>query len=159
MFSIEEISNAYRAFVDTQITERWAGPYVVSKGIIHDTRTHLGFVAVEKDDVVGYVLYNIADKDCEITVLESLHNGCGIGSALINEVIQTAKESACQRIWLITTNDNIHAIRFYQKFGFELRSVYINTIEDARKLKSQIPLTGNDGIPIKHEFEFEKTFG
>jgi len=37
--------------------------------------------------------------------------------------------------------------------------VYINTIEDARKLKSQIPLTGNDGIPIKHEFEFEKTFG
>jgi hypothetical protein len=84
VFSIEAISNAYRAFVDTQIAESWAGPYVVSKGIVHDTRTHPGFVAVEENNVVGYVLYNIIGNDCEITVLESVHNGRGIGSALIN---------------------------------------------------------------------------
>jgi hypothetical protein len=28
-------------------------------------------------------------------------------------------------------------------------------MEEARKLKPQIPLAGNDGIPIKHEFEFQ----
>ena len=155
MFSIEAISTAHRVFVNTQIAESWAGPYVVSKGIVHDTRTHPGFVAVEKDTVIGYVLYNIVGDDCEITVLESLHGGRGIGSALINEVMRIAKESVCQRVWLITTNDNTRAIRFYQKFGFELRSVHINTMEAARKLKPQIPLMGNDGIPIKHEFEFE----
>ena len=115
---------------------------MVSKRVVHDTRTHPGFVAIEKDTVVGYVRYNIAEKDCEITVLESLHAVRGIGSVLINKVLHIAKESACLRVWLITTNANIHAIRFYQKFGSELRAMYINTIEEARKLKPQIPLTG-----------------
>ena len=155
MFSIETISNTCRAFVDAQVADSWAGPYVVSKGISHDTRTQPGFVAVEKESVVGYILYNLVDTDCEITVLESLHGGHGIGSALINKVICIAEESACRRVWLITTNDNIYAIRFYQRFGFELRAVYINAMEEARKRKPQIPLTGNDDIPIMHEFEFE----
>ena len=158
MFTVGAISNAYRALVDAQIAESWAGPYVVSKRLIHDTRTHPGFVAVEKDAVVGYVLYNIAEKDCEITVLESMQAGRGIGSALINEVIRFAKESTCLRVWLITTNDNTHAIRFYQRFGFELRAVHINAMEEARKLKPQIPLIGSDGIPLKHEFELEIIF-
>jgi hypothetical protein len=78
MFSIEPISDTHRAFVGAQIAESWAGPYVVSKGIVHDTRKHPGFVALEKDAVVGYILYNIVDKNCEITVLESLRHGCGI---------------------------------------------------------------------------------
>ena len=158
MFTVEAISNTYRALVDAQIAESWAGPYVVSKHLIHDTRTHPGFVEVEKDAVAGYVLYNITERDCEITVLESLQAGRGIGSALINEVIRFAKESACLRVWLITTNDNTHAIRFYQRFGFELRAVHINAMEEARKLKPQIPLIGSDGIPLKHEFEFEIVF-
>ena len=155
MFSIEIISNAYRAFVDMQVAQSWGGPYVVSRSTAHDTRMQPGFVAVEKGNVVGYVLYNVIGTDCEITVLESLHARRGIGSALINEVISIAKELACQRVWLITTNDNIHAIRFYQRRGFELAAVYIDVMEEARRLKPQIPLTGNEDIPIKHEFEFE----
>ena len=68
--------------------------------------------------------------------------------------MDVARKNRCMRIWLITTNDNIHAIRFYQRFGFELKGVYINALEESRKLKSSIPLTGNEGIPLKHEFEF-----
>jgi 8-oxo-dGTP pyrophosphatase MutT (NUDIX family)/GNAT superfamily N-acetyltransferase len=145
----------YREQVDDLIAKNWVGPYIAVKGVLHDTRTHPGFVAVTNGWIAGYILYNILDTDCEITVLESLREKQGIGRALINFVIQTAKKAGCKRIWLITTNDNISAIRFYQKFGFELRNVYINAIEESRKLKPQIPLTGNDGIPIAHEIEFE----
>ncbi|MCL2397323.1 MAG: hypothetical protein FWC93_04580 [Defluviitaleaceae bacterium] len=44
---------------------------------------------------------------------------------------------------------------FYQRLGFSLRAVHINALEESRKLKPQIPLTGYEGIPVAHEFEFE----
>ncbi|MCL2517812.1 MAG: GNAT family N-acetyltransferase [Oscillospiraceae bacterium] len=157
MFKTETNNDTHKNFINKTIAANWAGPFVVSKGKLHDTRTNCGFVAIEDGIVVvGYILYYIADNECEITVVESLRERQGIGSALINAVIEAAKEAGCSRAWLITTNDNIHAIRFYQRFGFTLRAVHIGSMDVARKLKPQIPLTGNDGIPIAHEFEFEK---
>ena len=154
-FSINRISETTRPFVDAQIAESWAGPYSVSRGKIHDTRTDPGFVALKNGEVIGYALYLIENGECEIAVLESLQEKQGVGGSLINTILHEAKSANCSRAWLITTNDNIHAIRFYQRFGFTLRAVHINAMEEARKLKPQIPLTGNDGIPIVHEFEFE----
>ena len=157
MFSIERITEKTRPFINKQITKSWGSPYIVTRGILHDTRTHSGFAAVENDEIRGYMLYHITENGLEITILESLCENKGIGSALVNAAIEKAKEAACHRVWLMTTNDNTRAIRFYQRFGFSLRAVYINAIAEARKLKPQIPLKGYDGIPIDHEFEFELT--
>lgn len=60
------------------------------------------------------------------------------------------------KIKVITTNDNINAIKFYQKRGFDMIKIYHNAIEESRKLKPTIPLIGNYGIPIIHEIEFPK---
>ena len=155
MLKIEPMTENYRGFVNEQIIESWSGPFIAVHGVLYDTRTHPGYVAVEGGVVVGYILYNLMDGECEITVLESLRQKQGIGRALIDAVIQKAKIANCRRIWLITTNDNTGAIRFYQRYGFDLRAVHINAMDQARKLKPQIPLIGDDGIPLKHEFEFE----
>ena len=56
---------------------------------------------------------------------------------------------------LITTNDNVGAIGFYQVIGMTIARVGINAMEEARKLKPDIPLTGEKGIPIRDEIEFE----
>lgn len=80
----------------------------------------------------------------------------GIGSVLIDKIIEKAKEHRCRKVWLITTNDNTHAIRFYQKRGFSFIGIHINAIQKSRKIKPQIPLYGFDNIPILHEIEFEK---
>ena len=155
MYEIVPITDEHRTFVDSHIAYSWVGPFIATRGQLHDTRTHPGFVAVDSEKVVGYILYNIVDDDCEITVLESLQPKQGIGSALIDVVRKAAKEKGCSRTWLITTNDNTPAIRFYQRYGFTLKAVHIDAMEAARKLKPQVPLTGLDGIPIAHEFEFE----
>ena len=155
MISIERITEKTRPFINKQIAEGWGGPNIVTKCVVHDTRTCPGFIAAENGEIRGYVLYNIADGNLEIIILESLCENKGIGRALINAVIEVAKEAVCHRVWLITTNDNTHAIRFYQRFGFFLRDVHINAVAEARKLKPQIPLIGYDGIPLNHEFEFE----
>jgi ribosomal protein S18 acetylase RimI-like enzyme len=84
-----------------------------------------------------------------------LTENCGIGSRLIEEVIKVARKNNCCRVWLITTNDNTRAIRFYQRRGFTMASIHINAIKESRKIKPQIPLLGFDDIPILHEIEFE----
>ena len=73
------------------------------------------------------------------------------------ETIVEAKSLGCSRITLITTNDNLPALRFYQKRGFDMVRLYRNAVEHSRKIKPEIPLTGMDGIPLKHEIELEMT--
>ena len=56
---------------------------------------------------------------------------------------------------VITSNDNMRAMAFYQKRGFDLVRLYRNGLEAARRLKPDIPLVGRDDIPLRHELEFE----
>ena len=129
---------------------------IVSKGLAWDTSILPGFVAIDDDNnLCGMVTYRFESDECEITTLNSLKEKQGIGTGLINAVISKAKDNNCRRLWLITTNDNTHAIRFYQRFGFTLQEVHINALEKSRKLKPSIPLIGMDNIPLQHEFEFE----
>ncbi len=57
-------------------------------------------------------------------------------------------------LWLTTTNDNLNALRFYQKRGFVLIKIHRNAVEIARQYKP-IPLIGMDGIAVRDEIELE----
>lgn len=70
-------------------------------------------------------------------------------------MIQEGKERKLQKIILVTTNDNINAIRFYQKTGFDMAHLFRNALDISRKLKPEIPLIGENVIPLRHEIEFE----
>jgi Acetyltransferase (GNAT) family. len=91
-----------------------------------------------------------------VVSLDSLAEGRGIGSALLKSVEEVAREKKSNRIWLITTNDNLHALRFYQRRGYVLVAVHRNAIERSRQFKPQIPIIGKDGIPLRDEIELEK---
>ena len=69
---------------------------------------------------------------------------------------EEATKAGCRRLWLVTTNDNTHALRFYQRRGFRIAAVHTGAIDEYRgTLKPEIGLTGNDGIPIRDEIELE----
>ena len=87
--------------------------------------------------------------------MNSLAEGVGIGSALMEALKKIAVKAGCKRIRAITTNDNTAALRFWQKRGFTLAALYPNSIEESRKLKPEIGLFGDDGIPIRDEIELE----
>ena len=82
----------------------------------------------------------------------------GIGSSLLKKIIGISKTEGCRRIFLITTNDNIDSLKFYQKNGMTIKGIYCDSIKDERRLKPEIPLTGNYGIPIRDEIEIEIAF-
>ena len=145
----------HRAVINELIVKNWAGPYIVTLGVLHDTRTSEGFVAVIDDEVVGYVLYNVDCGDCEIIVLESMREGKGIGRALVQAVKDAVKNQDCGLVRIVTTNDNTRAMRFYQRIGFTLKAVHMCTIQEYREnIKPEIPILGFDNILIAHEFEF-----
>lgn len=124
-------------------------------GNLFDSSNLPGFIALDGDQPMGAILYRMDQGECEIAALFSLIQGRGAGAALMDAVINAAKTAGCHRVFLITTNDNTHAIRFYQKYGLSLKAVHIGSIEITRKLKPGLPARGIDGIPIEHEFEFE----
>ncbi|WP_334076653.1 GNAT family N-acetyltransferase [Paenibacillus sanfengchensis] len=131
------------------------GAIVATNGRLHDLYALPGFVAMSDEGTLGTISYLIENEDCEIVSLESKKENHGIGSALLQLVIDHAKKANCKRVWLVTTNENIRAIRFYQKRGFDMKAIHRHAVEAARKLKPSIPLTSEDGIPIRHEIEFE----
>jgi len=128
---------------------------IISKGKVYFPDQLPGFVAFQGGEKVGLATYNIEDGDCELVSIQSLQDGHGTGSALLREVKEAAKSAGCKRLWLITTNDNLRALGFYQKRGMSLVAVYRNAMEAARKLKPQIPMMGQNGIPLRDEIELE----
>ncbi len=152
---LQEINEKYRDAVNQILWEEWYCPPSISKGKIIDTTTLPGLLSIEGEKIKGVITYHFENDECEIVTLNSFEEMKGIGTALINGVLNIARINNCRRLWLITTNDDINAIGFYQKRGFDLKAVYINAMENSRRLKPSIPLIGMNQIPIKHELEFE----
>jgi GNAT superfamily N-acetyltransferase len=118
-----------------------------------------GFVALWEGRRAGLVTYRISGAECEIVTLDSLESGLGIGTALLKAALAAARQAGCRRAWLITTNDNLDALGFYQKRGFVLTALYPGALVQSRLLKPQIPLVGQHGIPLRDELELEVRLG
>ncbi|MEV4294215.1 GNAT family N-acetyltransferase [Microbispora rosea] len=136
-------------------TERWGGVVSVSRGIAHDTTALPGFVALLDGERAGVATYRIAGGECELVTLDSVHEGAGAGTALVDAVAGAARAGGAARLWLVTTNDNLRALRFYQRYGFDLVAVHRDAVARSRELKPSIPEIGLDGIPLRHELELE----
>jgi ribosomal protein S18 acetylase RimI-like enzyme len=154
-FSIVSLTPADRPWVSRFLEEHWGAPEIVTRGRLRHADRLPGFCVRRDGQVVGLVIYTIWSKQCEIISLDSLVEGIGVGSALIFAVKEAAAAAGCERLWLITTNDNTPALRFYQKRGFRLVALHRHAVDRARRLKPSIPLVGVDGIEIHDEVELE----
>ncbi len=152
---IRIISSENRQQVNDLIISLWYSTVMIVRGEIVDTAALDGFAAYDNEDMIGFVTYRNKDSECEIMSLASLKENQGIGTSLIHKVKEIALEQKCSRLKLITTNDNINALRFYQKRGFDMIHLYHNAMDISRKLKPSIPHLGDFEIPLKHEIEFE----
>ena len=154
-FALRPLVKDDRAWVAAFVRERWGATKIVSRGRIHWADQLPGIIAMQGDRPVGLATYNIENEECELVTFDSTVEGIGIGSALIEAVKDVAAGAKCRRLWLITTNDNIEALRFYQKRGFFLKTVHRLALDRSRKLKPEIPLVGKHGIPLRDEIELE----
>ena len=133
-------------------TEQWGSDFMVAHNDIIRYDEVEGFIY---EDWAGVITFMIRGEECEITSLDSMSEGKGVGIALVGEVLQEAKEKKCRRVFLITTNDNLHALGFYQRRGFELAAIHRGALNESRKIKPSIPLIGVNNIPLRDEIELE----
>ncbi|ULQ59914.1 GNAT family N-acetyltransferase [Brucepastera parasyntrophica] len=148
---IEKTQNDDKAVLD--IIKGWGSDIIVARGKIYRAQDLNGILAYDNGKIVGLGLYMIK-KDCEIVLLETFIHNQGIGTRIIERIKEIAKTRKCKRVWLVTSNANIHALGFYQKRGFHISNIYIKAMEKARKIKPEIPKM-EDGIEIRDEIEFE----
>ena len=152
---IRSVNEEDRAWIEQTLVEHWGATRVVSRGQVHQAELLPGFLALDGRFRVGLVKYHIVGDQCEIVCLRSLREGMFIGSKLLDCVKEVARAAGCRRMWLITTNDNMPALGFYQKRGWRLAAVYRGALEESRRLKPELPLVGLDGIPLCDEIELE----
>jgi ribosomal protein S18 acetylase RimI-like enzyme len=121
---------------------------------LHDPLELPGFVAWRSGARAGLATFRIDGDECELLTLDCAVENEGAGTRLIEEVKEAALSRGCRSVWLITTNDNTHALRFYQRRGFRIREVRPGAVDRERQtIKPEIPALGNDDIPISDEIE------
>jgi ribosomal protein S18 acetylase RimI-like enzyme len=140
-----------RGWVRSTIRERWGSEIVVAHGVVYEPMLLPGFVAEEEGRPIGLLTYIFEGDACEIVTIDALEEGRGVGRALIG----AAKELGARRLWLITTNDNVRAQRFYERRGFELVAVHEGAVDRSRLEKPEIPHLGHGGVEIHDELEYE----
>ena len=138
------------------LLDNWASNIIVTRGISYQADLLSGFIVELEGKRVGLLTFNISDDELEIITLNAIDEGKGVGTILLEEVEKLAKTKNCKRFWLITTNDNVDALRFYQKKGYEIKSVHRYAIDESRKIKPHLPFVGKFGIAIRDEIDMEK---
>jgi ribosomal protein S18 acetylase RimI-like enzyme len=152
---IRELSAVDRQWVEPLIVERWGEPHVVGRGKVWKPAELPGFAALEADECIGLVTYEIDGEACEVVTIDALREGVGIGTALLEAVVDVARAEGCSRVQLMTTNNNLRALAFYQKRGFRLVGLRPGAIDEERKLKPSMPTMDEVGLPIRDELHLE----
>ena len=154
--NVRPVTAADRDWIADAVTTAFGSVRMVSHGeVIEDASLLDGFAVDHDGRPVGCALVNVVDNDAELVVLVTTYRGAGAGSALLEAVTERARKEKWSRLWLVTSNDNTDAIRMYQRAGWDWVDFRRDAITEARALKPELPETGNHGIALRHEIEFE----
>ncbi len=155
--SVRRATEEDREAVDAIHDITWGGPIVVGHGVAYDLRALPTLVAVDAaGTVLGALTYQVGGDVLEVVSVASAGaGGWGAGSPLLAAAAEEARGLGLRRVWLITTNDNLPALRFYQRRGMRISAVAPGAVDEARRRKPSIPLTGNDGIALRDELTLQ----
>jgi len=162
---------ADRPWIAAVIAGAWASTRIVTRGRVYDALACPALIAEidgeeraetgaqdgaqMTDRRAGLLTYHLDGDACEILSLNSTREGHGAATVLLARAAELARAAGCRRVWLITSNDNLPALGFYQRRGFELVAVHRRGIDQARLVKPEIPPIGLFGIPLRDEIELE----
>lgn len=153
--AVREIEPGDRDWVRSFLRQHFGSTKVVSRGVMHRADDLPGFIAMLRGEASALLTYCVMNSELEVVSLHAAIAGRGLGSRLLAEARDRARDLRCRRLWLITTNDNEPAIAFYLRWGMHLAATHRGAIAESRKLKPEISYFGVGGRPIEDEIEFE----
>lgn len=141
--TIKTVNKEDKNTVEKILKDRWGSTKIVYQGKVFFANQLPGFLAVADNHAVGLITYKIKGKFCQIITLDALLKRKGIGTALINRLKKEGEKEGWKKIKVVTTNDNLDGLRFYQRRGFVLKKIYSQAVNQSRKIKQEIPLIGD----------------
>ncbi len=146
-------AEADRAWLRSHLDEHWGGALQAYGGELVDAAGAAGFIATASGGApAGILLYRPIARGWEIVLLEAFAPGGGVGTALVAACAAGARAAGALCLDVVTTNDNLRALRFYQRRGFRLTALRPGAVDEARRSrKPGIPKIGEEGIPMRDE--------
>ena len=139
----------HRAALEAFFTE-FNALRIARRGTLVDSMAHPAVLAFSTGQLVGVATYVVDEDSCELLTLHAVTRLVGVGTALLSAVQAAARDAGCRRLWVVTTNDNLEALRFYQRRGFRLTLLRPGAVDRSREtLKPEIPRSGEHGIPLR----------
>ncbi len=141
---IKELMNKY-----------WGGEPLVIRAKNYYPSKLEGIFAFSQEEIIGFLFFDVQGESCEIIVFEVFKKFRGTGTKMLEKIKDIANDKGCNRIFLMTSNDNLDALRFYQRRGFHICTIHFDSVKESRKLKPGIPMIGDHGIPMRDEIDLE----
>jgi GNAT superfamily N-acetyltransferase len=144
-------------WIEVLLQERWSGTVVVIHGTRFDAARLPALIAGDRE---GLATYQKRDRvTAELITLDARSPHKGVGTALIEALSALLAGEGMRRLFVTTTNDNLDALRFYQRRGFRLAALRPGAVDEARKLKPAIPPIGYHSIALRDELELVRELG
>ncbi|HEX7171584.1 MAG TPA: GNAT family N-acetyltransferase [Candidatus Limnocylindria bacterium] len=140
------------------IGDHQGGDHRVARlGELLDPLAQEGIVAELDGRPVGLLTVHESDRGLEVVSLHSEAPGLGAGTRLLETALRVAAASAAPRLWLVTTNDNVDAVRWYLRRGMRVAAVHAGAVgRDRVALKPHLPERNpENGIPVRDLVELE----
>lgn len=145
-------------WIRTELHRHWHSTAISSRGKVFAADQLPALIAVVGEvgnERAGLLTYSLESDGCEVVTLSSAVEGRGVGAELLRAVECAALDAACERVFLTTTNDNLHALGFYQRRGWNLAALHKGGMDAARRTKPEIPWMGLSRIRLRDEIELE----
>jgi GNAT superfamily N-acetyltransferase len=150
---VREVHEDERPWLAETLREAWAGEAVLGRGREWRPAALPALVAVDGSEPVGVATWTVERDTADLVTLNALVDGRGIGRLLIDAVARAARDAGARHLRAMTTNDNLRALRLYQRAGFRLVELRPGAVDEARLRKPSIPTVGDDGVPIRDELD------
>ncbi len=153
--TFRQTGNNDAELIKALMEKHWGGEPLVIRGEKYYPSELDGIFVLKNQQVSGFLFYEIQNKVCEIIVFEVFDKFKGIGTKILDQLNKIAKSKNCEKILVMTTNDSLDALRFYQRRNFHICGIHIDSVKDSRKIKPCISETGDYGIPLRDEIDLE----
>jgi GNAT superfamily N-acetyltransferase len=153
---VRPVGNGDRPMIAWLMVELWGSELQVVHQSVYQPAELPGLIAERAGRVVGLLTYDVSDGMLEVVTLNAIERRTGVGTVLMEAVAADARRLRCHEIRLTTTNDNLDAIRFYQRRGLRLVALRPGAVDQARLEKPEIPRVGDYGIPLRDEIDLAR---
>jgi ribosomal protein S18 acetylase RimI-like enzyme len=153
---VRPVGDGDRPTIAWLMVELWGSTLQVVHQTVFSPADLPGLIAERAGRLVGLLTYHADGGVLEVVTLNALERRTGVGTILMEAVAADARQQRCHEIRLTTTNDNLDAVRFYQRRGLRMVALRPGAVDRARLEKPEIPRIGDYGIPLRDEIDLAR---